>query len=214
MILNSRVVKFHKFGKRMIYCVGLLFILLFTANSYAHKVNVFAYGEADQVFLEGYFADGKKARNSEVIVYNAKGDEITRGVTDEEGQFSFTYPQGTDLLISLDAGMGHKTEYKITEAELKEEETGSAQASTTASSSTVENEEVTSAPTTASTVSGAQIRLEVERAVGKAIKPIMRELSEMREEKSFAEVVGGIGFIFGALGFFMYYKARKMGQKS
>ena len=213
MILNSGLVKSHKLGKQIMYSVGVLFVLLFTANSYAHKVNVFAYGEADKVFLEGYFADGKKAQHSEVIVYNANGDEITRGVSNEEGQFSFAYPQGTDLLISLDAGMGHKTEYKITEAELKEEETGSAQVSETSSSSD-DNAEVTSAPVEASTVNSTQIRLEVERAVGKAIKPVMRELSEMREEKSFAEVVGGIGFIFGALGFFMYYKARKMEQKS
>ncbi len=170
---------------------------------------MFAYGEGDQVFLEGYFADGKKAQNSAVVVVDGEGKEVAQGVTNSEGQYSFQYPKGTDLLITLDAGMGHKTEYRITESELNDEEDEEA-SSNDDIVLTVEN-----SPTDKSSfaINENRIRAEVERAVGKAIKPLMREVSEMREEKSLAEIIGGIGFIFGALGAFMYYKARKMEQK-
>jgi len=171
---------------------------------------MFAYGEGDQVFLEGYYADGKKAQNSAVLVVDSEGKEVAKGVTSSEGQYSFTYPKGTDLLITLDAGMGHKTEYKITESELNDEEDGEVSSSNSETALVIEN---SSTDTPGFAINENRIRMEVERAVGKAIKPLMREVSEMREEKSLAEIIGGIGFIFGALGAFMYYKARKMEQK-
>ena len=194
----------------------LLICLLFSLNSYAHKVNMFAYGEGEQVFLEGYYADGKKAQNSAVLVVDSEGKQVAQGVTSSEGQYSFIYPKGTDLLITLDAGMGHKTEYRITESELNDEEVDDEEVDDEKPTSNVEtvlaiDESTTDTPGFA--LNENHIRMEVERAVGKAIKPLMREVSEMREEKSFAEIIGGIGFIFGILGAFMYYKARKIEQK-
>jgi len=198
--------------KTLYLSFGLVIFLLFSLNSYAHKVNMFAYGEGEQVFLEGYFADGKKAQNSEVVVVDDAGKEIARGTTDDQGQFSFEYPSGTDLVITLDAGMGHKTEYKITESELSDDEDSGEEES---SSSSAKNEQVPAQMSNAAPMIDTKLmRTEIEKAVGKAIKPLMREISEMREEKSFAEIIGGIGFIFGGLGIFMYYKARKMEQKS
>jgi hypothetical protein len=49
----------------------------------------------------------------------------------------------------------------------------------------------------------------VESAVGQAIRPLMREVSEMKERRGFSDIVGGIGFIFGIVGVFFYLKARK-----
>src|SRR3569832_1163148 len=53
------------------------FLLLgcaFTTNAYAHKVNVFANLEGDRVYVQGYFFDCKKFKNSYVTVY-ASGDK-------------------------------------------------------------------------------------------------------------------------------------------
>ena len=49
----------------------------------------------------------------------------------------------------------------------------------------------------------------IERAVGQSIKPLMREVSEMKEERSLGTIVGGIGYIFGVLGIIFYIMARK-----
>src|SRR3990172_285887 len=68
----------------------ITFLLLFFAvsflipqeYSYAHKVQMFAHVEGSKVFVEGYFADGKKAKNSEVTVFdNKSGERLLGGKT-------------------------------------------------------------------------------------------------------------------------------------
>ena len=82
--------------------------------AYAHKVNVFAYVEGDQVYTQGYFSDGTKAKNSEVTVYVNSGQQLLKGRTDEDGAFTFpTQGQRQALRIVLNAGMGHQASYVI-----------------------------------------------------------------------------------------------------
>jgi len=49
--------------------------------------------------------------------------------------------------------------------------------------------------------------------VGKAIMPLMRSISELKERSSFSDLIGGIGFIVGILGVFFYIKAKKLMAK-
>ena len=53
----------------------------------------------------------------------------------------------------------------------------------------------------------------VERSVGRALRPVMRNISEMRNEKELGAIVGGIGYIFGVLGIYYYIKARRLSGK-
>ncbi len=188
-------------------------LLLITPPAFAHKLNMFAYVEGNEIFVEGYFTDGKKAKNSEIIVFDASNSELLRGISDADGQFSFAIPQQSDMRITVNAGMGHQTEYSLLKDELHEEvEDPSSEPTTTA---TVADENSTQSadgpltPITAVSLDNSALRTEVERAVGKAIKPLMRELSAMRAEKSLADIIGGIGFIFGLFGIAMYFKVRK-----
>ncbi len=189
-------------------------LLLITPPAFAHKLNMFAYVEGNEIFVEGYFTDGKKAKNSEIIVFDAANSELLRGTSDADGQFSFAIPQQNDMRITVNAGMGHQTEYSLLKDELQDEETSS-ELATTATTATVTDEKSTQTtdgsltPVTAVNLDNSALRTEVERAVGKAIKPLMRELSAMRAEKSLADIIGGIGFIFGLFGIAMYFKARK-----
>ena len=47
----------------LIILVGLLTV---TPVAEAHKVNMFAYVEGNDIFIEGYFSDGRKAINAAV----------------------------------------------------------------------------------------------------------------------------------------------------
>lgn len=182
--------------------LAILFLSLFISQpAFSHKVNMFAYAEGNSIFMEGYFADGKKAKKCEVTVYNKEGEEVHSGVTTDEGQYEFPIPEMTDLRIVIDAGMGHKAEFLLPKEELNEED------------SALESED---SPIVASTsISGGssinkqELSLIVDKAVAKAMRPIMRSIAEMREEKSFSSIVGGIGFIFGLLGLYFYFKAKK-----
>ncbi len=189
-------------------------LMAVSADVFAHKVNMFAFVEGDQVFVEGYFSDGKRAQNSTVIVYDENGKELLQGETTHEGNFSFQVPAAKELLITLNAGMGHKTEYLLT----KEELAGAFPGDTGATANTAETSQEAGAGAATRGSSGASRTgqgvavndLAIRRAVGQAILPLMRSVSALEERSSFSDIIGGIGFIVGIGGLFFYFKARKM----
>ncbi len=186
--------------------ITLIICFFFAHSALAHKLNVFTYVEGEQVFVEGYFADGKRAKNSQVKVYNDKREIVTEGLTNEEGEFSFLTPEVTTLRIHLDAGMGHAAEYTLSASEFNvvtsssDEKTAplSSQAPLSATTNDMQN-----------IASHDEVKMLVEQAVSSAVKPLVREIAELKNKTNFSDIVGGIGFILGALGLFAYLKARK-----
>ncbi len=194
-------------------------LLTISANAFAHKVNMFAFVEGDQVFVEGYFSDGKRAQNSTVIVYDENGKELLQGQTTHEGSFSFRVPKAKELLVTLNAGMGHKAEYLLSKEELAGVFPGETEAGDTLATKD-EGQAAQPADSMASNTGsgepaesggvGRVNELAIRRAVGQAILPLMRSVSALEERSSFSDIIGGIGFIVGIGGLFFYYKARKM----
>ncbi len=188
----------------------LLFMLLaLSAASWAHKVNMFAYVEDSQIFLEGYFADGKKAIHSEVTLLDSDGKVLWQGRTDDQGEATIPLPKSQgDLVISLNASMGHKTEYLLSAAEVagQAEDNGVAMADSGESGAG----DSAAAGATAAAVSDKAMRRMIRREVGEAIKPLVRGLSELKERRGVSDIVGGIGIIAGILGGFFFFQARKI----
>ena len=60
---------------------------------WGHKVVIFAWVEGDTVYTQSKFSGGKKAKNSTVVVYDRKGNQLLEGKTDEKGEFSFKVPK-------------------------------------------------------------------------------------------------------------------------
>ncbi len=196
--------------------VGVLALicLLFSYPALAHKVNVFAYVEDGKVFVEGYFADGKKPMDSEVSAY-ADGVEapVFEGRTDDQGMLSFPLPAiDSALRIVLNAGMGHRGEYTIPKAEV----VGAAETPAGGSSSSVlippTSGDSLSAP--AAAIDKAELESIVKHAVAEAIKPLVRELAASQEHVSFTQKVGGVGYIFGVMGILAFILARKKERKA
>lgn len=194
-------------------CLSIVFI----SAAYAHKVQMFAYAEGENVFVEGYFADGKKAMKSEVVVYDASGSELLRGRTNDSGQFNFKAPKKTDMKIVVDAGMGHRTEYTLPAGELhiaggnKTAGAVTASVSKEVKSKTVKEEKSSVSQT--SRLDDAQLQAivekAVERSVGEAIKPLVRSFTEMQQKNSLTTIVGGVGYILGLMGIVLYFKSRR-----
>lgn len=185
--------------------VLLVSLLCAFGIAHAHKVNMFANVEGNRIVVEGYFADGKKAKGATIQVFAPDDTKLLQGKADEEGIFSFDVPQVTDLRISLYAGMGHRAEYTVPAAELQAPAGASGNSVTEDGAATP-----TSSPAAAvASVDPAEIRAIVQQAVGESLTPVMRSISELKEQKSFSDIVGGIGFIVGLLGIFFYLKARK-----
>lgn len=179
----------------------------------AHKLNLFAYAEGDTISVEGYFADGRKAQNSAVKVLDSSGKVLVEGMTDGEGKYLFKVPQKSDLKIILNAGMGHQGEFAMSAAELGD---GNAAASEQGSAMSDGDADVghAGAEMVNAPVTGSELDIAVHRAVNEAIKPLVRELAESRQQASISEIVGAVGYIFGLLGLFAFYKARQASGKT
>ncbi len=203
--------------KIFLFITTMCLFIISVSDTYAHKVQMFAYAEGENVFVEGYFADGKKAMKSEVVVYDASGTELFRGRTNDSGQFNFKAPKKTDLRIIVDAGMGHKTEYTLPAGELHigagKNTTGTVTASLSKDSKSKTVREEKNKVSQTSRFDEAQLQAVVEKAVeksvGEAIKPLVRSFTEMQQKNSLTTIIGGIGYILGLMGIVLYFKSRK-----
>ncbi len=88
----------------------------------AHKVNVFAYVEGEEIIVEGYFSGNVKAQNCQIEVFDSSGKKLLEGKTDSKGIFKFRLKDlpsfKGELKIVLNAGMGHRGEYILPESDL------------------------------------------------------------------------------------------------
>jgi hypothetical protein len=61
----------------------------------------------------------KKMKAGKISVVDPKGNELVKGVTNEQGEFSFKIPKKTDLKIVLLTDTGHRAEWTIAASEIK-----------------------------------------------------------------------------------------------
>lgn len=183
--------------------IVMLLALNFSATALAHKVNMFAFVEGNEVFVEGYFTDGVKPKHSPVTVYDATGQQLLAGQTNDEGQYSFTPPIKDQLRITINAGEGHMAEYVLSKQELLGNDLAESQPE-------MAKTDMNIAPATTGQVSQAELKNLVQVAVGQALRPVMRSLSELKERRTISDIIGGIGIIMGIAGAFFYVQARKL----
>lgn len=189
----------------LILIFTFLIIIMMDVSAFAHKVNVFAYVEGEKIYTESYFNDGKKCIDSKIEVFDNQGNKLLEGLTDKEGEFSFEVPlEDENLKIVLTASMGHRAEYSISADEIR----GSV------GLIKEENEEPVSIvfPETSS-VDSKEIQLITEDTLDEKLKPIMREMKEIKKSQedriSPTEIIGGVGYIIGIFGIAAYFLSRK-----
>lgn len=194
----------------LIVCAALAATLCLSAASHAHRVNIFAYVDGDDIVTESGYSRSSRVNKGVVEVYAAaSGELLVSGVTDEQGNYRFKVPekareQGLDLRLLLKAGAGHQAEWVV-----KADEFGAAapeeQAAPAASAA------VPAAPVTApAAVDPVTLEAAVDRVVKRELEPVKRMLADMSEPgPSVTEILGGIGYIFGLFGVAAYVKSRK-----
>lgn len=201
----------HQFKvKRCIAHTLLMVAAMFTSTAtFAHKLNIFAFAENGKVSIEGFFVDGKKVQQGALTVHAPDGKLLAQGKTDQEGKFSFPITSKVDLRIALDAGMGHRAEIVMPASELgqipamKDAMPVSESKAATAPA----------APAAAAVNANAEIQQVVDTAVAEAIKPLVRSLEESRQHANMTQIIGGVGYIFGFLGLWAWFKGRQQTAK-
>jgi nickel transport protein len=194
--------------------LGLAILLVAAAvPAMAHKLSLFTYVDGGEVFVEGYFADGNKARNSAVTVLNEARETVAQGTTDSEGRFQFAVPPNTATLrIVLNAGMGHQAEYELTGDDLGSRATAAdttpSGLNSAAPAAAEAAAEIVAAAGEAPAADAAAVHAAVRQAVIDAVRPLALEIDKLRERTRFSDILGGIGFIVGLLGVWAYSKSR------
>lgn len=189
--------------------LSLLFVILIFLPQllYAHRVNIYAYESNGTVYCESYFADGSRCKNCSVEVFDKDtGKNLLEGRTDENGKFSFKAPAVTSLKLVLKAGAGHQSVYYLSLGEqlpadkLKNPDTAHTYRIKSSAS------EQQKCPTS------EELEAIVNRAIEAKLQPVTNQITMLRESADkvkVSQIIGGIGYIFGIIGFIMYFKSRK-----
>lgn len=203
---------YQKFITGLFYLI--FFFIFLTGPALAHKVTVFAWVEGNTVLGEAKFSGGKKAQNSEIVVWDLNGKELLRTRTNKKGEFSFPVPAKTAMRIELIAGMGHKAEWTIPLEDIDET---AAKSALNTKTPPPESDGLALQPqvmTPAAATDPARLEAIVEKAVTKAlnkkITPLTKMVADLEEKgPTMTEIFGGIGYIFGLMGVALYVSSRK-----
>ena len=93
-----------------------LLLMAWAGPTQAHRVNVFAYVEGNDVVVECSYSRSERVRFGDIEVADAAtGKVLLNGKTDEKGAFRFSVPPAAraakaDLRIVLRAGEGHQND--------------------------------------------------------------------------------------------------------
>ncbi len=202
-----------------------IMVPLFMADAvFAHKVSIFAWVEEDYVHTISKFSGGKKAMNTPVEVYNNKGKLLLKGVTDNNGEFSFKIPQRIEMTVVLAAGMGHKAKWTIPvdeiigdahehgyeheheKASLLKKASVNASAKTTTES--ISQQDTISQPC----LTQYEIQEIVEKVLDEKLKPVFSKLNRVHDPNQppgLKDILGGLGYIMGLVGIGAYFRYRK-----
>ncbi|MBC8177039.1 MAG: hypothetical protein H8E19_06495 [Deltaproteobacteria bacterium] len=188
------------------FMLFMMACVVWTDPAMAHRSTIFAWVEGDKVFTESKFSGGRLVKQGDIIVYDLEGNQLLKGKTDDQGKFSFVIPKKTAMKIVVQAGMGHRGEWTIPLSEL--EDVAGPLTEITTSRKTAPKR--TEKQAKVSHLSSNQIRLTVEEALDKRLKPVMKILVESREHgPTFRDIFGGIGYILGLMGVASYFHYRR-----
>ncbi len=193
-------------------------LLVLTGSAQAHRVSVFAWVEGDTVYVESKFSGGRKVKDGLITVTDAGGQELLRGKTDGQGEFSFKIPRRTELHIVLQAGMGHRAQWILPVSDMppagdstgEEAQTQGVQSKPGATGTAVPQSSSAPAAPVLSGPDAKQIEALVEKALDKKLKPLFKMLAELHQTgPTLGDVLGGIGYIIGLMGLAAYMRYRK-----
>jgi nickel transport protein len=171
-----------------------------------------AWLEGDTLVAEVGFGDGSAADGAVFKVTDLETSEfILRGEADPGGLFEVVWPpevfaRGKDLLVTVDAGAGHRAEAKISAADFPR---GSAEQESLQGSGQESGQESALAVKQASSAEPginveqlrALVREETSAIVQKELRPLRREIAALGDAgPGVTEIMGGIGYLLGLAG--------------
>lgn len=177
-------------------------LLLSVSPAMAHKIIADLFPAGDAVEGEIGFSSGDMAVDARVEIYDISGNKLGETRTDEDGFFAWT-PEGAlpagPLKFISDLGAGH-----VAEMVLPAEDVPGGSLPATPGAVEINLETASAAPVNTDALADV-----IAATVRDELRPIRRELVQIRERNRFSTILGGIGLIFGLFGAFFYFSARR-----
>lgn len=181
----------------------LILLVLLVSPASAHKLHVFALANGTTIEGEVYAAGNAPIRNAAVTVLGPSGEKLGETKTDDDGKFRFAARQRVDHTFVVDAGEGHRAEYKVTADELPASLPGSNKAVTAAVKPAAKSQPAHDhASHTDSNTAGLKQELE---AVHAQIVQLRKQIDAYEQKVRLHDVLGGLGMILGLMGVSFYF---------
>ncbi len=187
--------------------VPLLFLFAGATTLYAHKLNVFAAWEGDQVTGYAYFPGGGRAAAVEVTVTADDGRELAVLRTDTDGVFTYRPDIAGGLKFTVQSVDGHRAVYTVA---ADPRAAAVAEAPPADKTNAVNPLLPDTAPPPAATLTATVVA----DLISREIRPLREEVAAYRSEVRLHDVIGGLGYITGLAGLVMYMKAKKILKKA
>ncbi len=190
--------------------VSVLFLSL-ASVCHAHRVNIFAWTAAGSIEAECSFSGGSPAQNSPVSVLDtATGQVLATEKTDSKGHCAFAItdsmrnaPNG--LTLQVNAGSGHLGKWTIEADELNQSQAPSQEQNAESSPVVTASSLPASSKDESIAVSSKEIA-----ALRADIASLHREIASLKnDDPSLRDIVGGLGWIAGLVGFACWFSARR-----
>lgn len=215
------------FLSRFLPLVLLLAALALPTDALAHRVNIFAWVEGENIVVECGFNRAAPVRGGLVTVYDAgDGKALLQGRTNDRGVFVFAVPEpvrvGHGLRIEVNAGEGHVNDWTMTAAEINEArdlghgflQAAPAMAAKVPATATTSIVPAPEAPAAPAPLTAPEVRAIVAESLSAGLAPIRRELAALASPgPSVRDVVGGLGWIMGLIGIACWFLARRKLEK-
>jgi len=181
-------------------------VLLGISLVHAHRVNIFTQTQGDKIVCQCFYNDGKPVHDQGIQVRTSNGTVIAEGKTDDEGMYSFAPSVREDLKIVLNAGMGHTAETTVKKENLPEIKKKTIVQTAKQPAPAVEKIKV---PEQGSDLNEEQLRRIIEEVVDEKLRPVTELIHKQQRSYSLTTIIGGIGYIVGIFGLFMFLMSRK-----
>jgi nickel transport protein len=166
--------------------------------AFAHRVHFFAWDEDSRVCSRSSYGKNARIADAEVTVRDADGKELLRGRSDSEGYFCFARPHAAELLLAVDAGQGHRGEFRLS----AKTPAGHAAATPAADTGTPP---AASADRDATTADEETLR----RIVREELERVLLSERNRETEPGLREILGGLGWIAGLAALLAWYRRRR-----
>lgn len=183
-----------------LFGLALLALIFSTTSANAHKVILAVYQSGDVVEGELGFSNGDMAADTRIEVFDEQGNKLGETTTDADGYFIFSPTANVTHVFRAELGSGH-----IGEAILTAENLPGAVAEVTTTVPDAASVEVTPSIAQPAGIDEAALA----EMLRNELRPLRREIAAYKEKNDLQTILGGIGYIVGLFGFFMYWSAHR-----